>query len=547
MSYKVLALKWRPQKFSDLVGQKSIQKVLTQALKNERLPQALIFNGPRGTGKTSTARILAKNLRCPQAKNFEACGVCPECTDIADGRSLNVLEIDGASNNGVESVRELRESIKFQASSGKHKVYIIDEVHMLSGSAFNALLKTLEEPPEHITFILATTEIHKIPKTILSRCHRFDFSRINLNEIVEALKKITLAESYKADESALWTLARLGEGSMRDSLSLLDQALTFSEDNTLTSELLQECLGLMDRKDLLQLFENVLNNKADEVISQLEHILSFGISIKNLMKDFLEEIKFLILIKNKTPTQYIPLPSFEVEHLQKMAPEYELADLHMIFDMGLKVLENLAQLPGEERLVLEMGFLKLCHFNRIEKVIDYAASQTQTSATSSAQAPKALTPKMKPAPAAELPKPAPEAPAPNLGDDTAPQWEELIDRIGRINPKMGAELKSSAYVWDWERRHLSLSSPNAESFLVESLNSEKFQKALQNYLKTFTGEVFSLEIKTQLQSLSPIDKKKQNDQKSFEELKKKVKNHPQVLEVEKHFDIEIKSIDALSP
>ena len=222
MSYQVIARKWRPQSFDQLVGQDHISQTLQNALRHDRLPHALLFTGPRGTGKTSSARILAKSIRCPNAVDFVPCNTCTECMDIAQSRSVDVIEIDGASNNGVDAIRELRDTVGYMPSRGKQKVYIIDEVHMLSTSAFNALLKTLEEPPPHIVFVLATTEVHKIPLTILSRCQRFDFRSISTRQITDHLRVICEKENVSAEEEALWIIARQGNGSMRDSQSLLD-------------------------------------------------------------------------------------------------------------------------------------------------------------------------------------------------------------------------------------------------------------------------------------------------------------------------------------
>ena len=247
LAYQVIARKWRPNSFNELVGQSHVSQTLLNALKSDRLPHALLFTGPRGTGKTSSARILAKALRCPNAVDFTPCNSCSDCEDIAAGRSVNVIEVDGASNNGVDAIRELRDAVGYMPSTGKYKVYIIDEVHMLSMSAFNALLKTLEEPPEHVVFVLATTEVHKIPNTVLSRCQRFDFRRIPFRAIAEHLGNICKSENISAEEQALWLLARQGEGSMRDSQSLLDQVITFSSGN-ITLQRVVEVLGLTDRQ-----------------------------------------------------------------------------------------------------------------------------------------------------------------------------------------------------------------------------------------------------------------------------------------------------------
>ena len=260
MSYQVLARKWRPKIFEDLVGQDSVVRILTNGLKNKRLHPALIFSGPRGTGKTSTARILAKSLSCPNIKNGTPCNHCKTCQDIDNSRSLDVMEIDGASNNGVEAVRQLKETITY-LPSGPYKIYIIDEVHMLSVSAFNALLKTLEEPPSHAIFIMATTEMRKIPATVLSRCQILQFHQIADHLIYDQLKKICQEEKVQTKDSALWMLVRESRGSLRDAQGLLDQMITFCHKNFNLKDV-SEILGLTDWSLLTQSLQSLLEKKS---------------------------------------------------------------------------------------------------------------------------------------------------------------------------------------------------------------------------------------------------------------------------------------------
>ena len=245
MSYEVLARKWRPQNFSELIGQDLVQVTLKNALKDNRLYPVLLFTGPRGTGKTSSARILAKALRCERKKDFIPCNECDDCISIQNSRHLDVIEIDGASNNGVEAVRELRDTISYLPSSGSWKIYIIDEVHMLSHSAFNALLKTLEEPPAHVIFIMATTERHKIPQTVLSRCQNLDFHLISPFLIKKQLEKICQKEGFSVSEDILWMISKQAQGSLRDGQSLLDQIITFCGDNS-SVEKTAAFLGMSD-------------------------------------------------------------------------------------------------------------------------------------------------------------------------------------------------------------------------------------------------------------------------------------------------------------
>lgn len=370
MSYQVIARKWRPKGFEELVGQGHISQTLLNALQNNRLPHALLFTGPRGTGKTSSARILAKSLRCPNAKDFIPCLECNECEDITSGRSVNVIEIDGASNNGVEAIRELRDSVGYMPATGHYKVYIIDEVHMLSTSAFNALLKTLEEPPEHVVFIMATTEVHKIPNTILSRCQRFDFRRISLKLITERLQVICASEKVSVDDEALWAIARQGDGSMRDSQSLLDQVITFSNDH-LSLEKVTEVLGLTERSLILEAMQSVCNKKPDLALDVVEKVFSSGTDSQLFAKDLLEEIRHMMLAKmagsKEAAAKLLDLPDFEIEELQALAKDMSSEDIHMLFDMCLKGVQDLSR-SQDSQIILEMLLIRLSQAPKIEEL-----------------------------------------------------------------------------------------------------------------------------------------------------------------------------------
>ncbi len=256
MSYLVLARKWRPKTFDELTGQEPIAGILKNAILNNKVAHAYIFSGPRGVGKTSTARILAKALNCVQGPTTEPCGKCPSCVAVADGSSMDVTEIDGASNTGVDNIRDLRERVRYASYGGGYKVYIIDEAHMLSTAAFNALLKTLEEPPAHVIFVLATTEPKKIPATVLSRCQHLPFRRISTQRIKERLRYISGEENLRIADSAFEMIARAADGSMRDSLTILDQIASFSEE--ISSEDVKDLLGFTDMQTLSHLAEAVI-------------------------------------------------------------------------------------------------------------------------------------------------------------------------------------------------------------------------------------------------------------------------------------------------
>jgi DNA polymerase-3 subunit gamma/tau len=368
MSYQVIARKWRPQSFQEVVGQHHITHTLHNALKNGRIPHAILFTGPRGTGKTTSARILAKALRCPNAVDFIPCNQCTSCQEIASSSSVDVIEIDGASNNGVDSIRDLRETVGYMPSSGKYKVYIIDEVHMLSTSAFNALLKTLEEPPPHIIFIMATTEVHKIPQTILSRCQRFDFRRISVKQIAERLKFICDEDHVPTDEEALWLVAKQADGSMRDSQSLLDQVITFA-NGPLTKNLVQEILGLTDRELLFKTLELILDRSAKEMVTHFQSLKLAGLEPDLFFQELIELTRHLLVIKvsGAEATNIIEIPESEFERLAFLTQKCSQEDIHLLFDMLLKASQDL-NFAQDPMLIVEMLLLRLSSGPKIQDI-----------------------------------------------------------------------------------------------------------------------------------------------------------------------------------
>jgi DNA polymerase III subunit gamma/tau len=287
--------KYRPQQFSEVIGQKHIIKTLTNALKNNRLGQAYLFTGPRGTGKTTTARLLAKAVTCTDREGAEPCLKCPHCLAMANRSSLDVIEIDAASNTGVDNIRELRDSIKLLPTQALFKVYIIDEVHMLSIGAFNALLKTLEEPPKHVIFILATTSLHKVPETILSRCQRFDFSRLPLDHIIEKLSGIAVSEGVTIDKPALEMIALAAEGGMRDAESLLMQVISL-EDKTITTDEVSSILGITDQQKVEQFIEHIAHKKTQEALLLINQLVENGADLYIFTNSLLHSLRQILLI-----------------------------------------------------------------------------------------------------------------------------------------------------------------------------------------------------------------------------------------------------------
>ncbi len=364
----MIARKWRPKNFGEVVGQNHVAQTLQNALKSDRLPHALLFSGPRGVGKTSSARILAKSLRCTHTKSFVPCNTCTECEDIAASSHIDVIEIDGASNNGVDAIRELRETVGYMPSSGKYKIYIIDEVHMLSMSAFNALLKTLEEPPEHVIFIFATTEPQKIPLTVLSRCQRFDFQRIPTRDIVNHLSKICNQEEVKTTDEALWIIARQSDGAMRDSQSLLDQAITFS-NGTLTPEKLESIFGLTHRDLLMRILKAFTERNETLALEAIEDLFKAGHSASQFIQDLLEELRHLLMIQlePKALSQIVDLPDSEIDFLQSLSVHLTSEDIQSLFDMALKGAYDILK-ASNPHIVLEMLIIRMTRAPRIIEI-----------------------------------------------------------------------------------------------------------------------------------------------------------------------------------
>jgi DNA polymerase III subunit gamma/tau len=359
MSYQVFARKWRPQVFEDVIGQGHITRTLQNAIATNRLAHAFLFSGPRGVGKTTTARILAKALNCKEGPTPTPCGKCDSCVETTAGTSVDVIEIDGASNRGIEHIRELRETVKYAPVGGKNKVYVIDEVHMLTNEAFNALLKTLEEPPPHVIFIFATTEPQKIPATIHSRCQRYGFKRIALQEIAAKLREITDKEGIKVSDQGLTMIARAAEGSMRDSQSLLDQAVSYS-GMEIKNEDLQAILGAIAQETLLSFAEKLLARDSAGLLKQIDSLLEQGQDLRQFLAGVVEHIRNLIVARiAKEPGKIVELPAADLEALGQQAAGTDSERLLMLFDSLSRTLDEMRWSP-HQRFTLEVGMVKAC-------------------------------------------------------------------------------------------------------------------------------------------------------------------------------------------
>ncbi len=360
MSYTALYRKFRPDNFNDVKGQDHIVKTLTNQIKANRIGHAYLFCGTRGTGKTSVAKILAKAVNCQHPVNGSPCNECEMCRAIQAGTSMNVIEIDAASNNGVDNIREIREEVTYRPTEGNYKVYIIDEVHMLSTGAFNALLKTLEEPPSYVIFILATTEAHKIPVTILSRCQRYDFHRITIDTIAARLQELLSAEGVEAEEKAVRYVAKAGDGSMRDALSLLDQCIAFYLGETLTYDKVLEVLGAVDTEVFSRLLRMVLKGDVTGSIHILEDLIVGGRELSQFVGDFTWYMRNLLLVKtSENPEEAIDVSS---DNLRLLKEESEMTDAEtlMRYIRIFSDLSNQIRFATQKRVLVEIALIKLC-------------------------------------------------------------------------------------------------------------------------------------------------------------------------------------------
>ncbi len=359
-AYQALYRKFRPQTFEYVIGQEHIVKTLKNQIKTGRVSHAYLFCGTRGTGKTSTAKIFAKAINCMNPIDGEPCNECELCMAANEGRSVNVIEIDAASNNGVDNIREIREEVKYPPSEGNYKVYIIDEVHMLSPGAYNALLKTLEEPPKHVIFILATTDPQKIPATILSRCQRFDFRRINASEIAKTLGSYAEKEQISVTEEALYLVARLADGSMRDALSILDQCTAFYYNEELTKDKVLEIVGSVDDSVFFEMTSKIMDKDADGLMKSVDDMMMKGRDPGQYVNDYIGHLRNLMITASVSDSaKILNVSSESAEMLKKQAEQISKEELSLLINTFSELAADM-KYAANKRILLEVCLIKLC-------------------------------------------------------------------------------------------------------------------------------------------------------------------------------------------
>ena len=518
MAYEVLALKYRPKVFEDLVGQETVTRTLTSAIEQDRLANAFLFSGVRGVGKTTTARILAKALNCHRGPTVRPCGECPACEEIARGGSLDVLEIDGASNNGVEQVREIIEGSRYAPSRDRFKIYIIDEVHMLSTAAFNALLKTLEEPPPAVKFMFATTEHHKIPDTILSRCQEFEFRTVAPTEIAAQLQMIAQAESIEISEAALRTLARSAAGSLRDGISALDQIIA-ATGNKIEEQDVTELLGLIERDVLRQTIRALIEQNTAALLLIVDDLSKSGRDYRYFTTAMMGYLRDVLVAKvAPDASELMELPG-ETPELQALAEEFSEEDLLRNLDV-LTQTETALRTSPEPRFHLEMALLKLSQLRRLapfeellERFEALVSGKTPPPPSGSAdQGGKPVSkPKVKTAPpatptapretlsserAAEVPpiggntEPAPPTPIPA---DDSDFFGRLAEQLKASKPMLHA-LVSHNETARLDGDRLTLSYRPGQKVLAEQLQQKTLKELLEEQASNLLGRKLSVTV-----------------------------------------------------
>jgi DNA polymerase-3 subunit gamma/tau len=567
MSYLVLARKYRPQTFEDVVAQKHITSTLQNAIRQKRFSHAYLFTGTRGTGKTTTARLLAKALNCEKGPTPVPCNECEHCKQITACSSLDVIEIDAASNTGVDNIRDLRESISYTPASSRYKVYIIDEIHRLSGNAFDALLKTLEEPPAHVIFIFATTDPQKLPATILSRCQRYDFRRIPFRDMTAALKTLAEKENIKIDDDALGLIAQKGDGSLRDAQSIFEQVIA-SSDQQITRETIAESLGLVDLDLLFNLTECITDKDSNTALTLVEEMFATGVDISQFIADFQEHFrKILIVNSSQNPADYLAVSDYFMEKYMTFKGKFSESDIFRIVKM-LSDLQMDLKAGADPAIFLEVAILRLVKMESsvlLEDVLKKIAELGESSGSSGAPDLFSSAPKSNPGnpgknhgnPQASYTSGAPavaEKALPREDDnrpDPGPQaraatpftWNDFVERVKCEKPMLGQFLDYGELTrLDSDAVELTFLA-NGKAY-HEHIAKRDNQRILEKHMQIVFGK--SLRLITRVdKSRQPEDNgevKNRNYDMTPEELYKK---NPELKKIAESLGGEIRSIKSI--
>jgi DNA polymerase-3 subunit gamma/tau len=536
--YVVLARKYRPQTLTEVIGQEAVVRTLRNAITLQRIHHAYLFTGARGVGKTSIARILAKSLNCEKGPTDTPCGVCTACVEIARSTSPDVFEIDGASNTSVDNVRELRETVKYLPTRGKHKIYIIDEVHMLSTSAFNALLKTLEEPPEHVLFVFATTEPHKIPITILSRCQRFDFRRVATPVLVQRLREVVQAEGLTFDEPSLAIVAQAADGSVRDAMSLLDQVIAFAGDKA-DAQKTREALGLLDREKVRALLAAVLARQPAQVTELVQGAYASGADLSEIAERLVEAVRDLTVMKLSRGESALVaglLPE-ELAVLRELSEPLSVPDLHRLFSLLVRTAEETAKSPFPH-LAFEMGLLRACDLEPVQALAELVAELRGGAPSTTPPARVTIT-----APQHVAPKIASAPPLPRIVEATAParaaevpaaaappaDYKEFTRRAIEAKPRLGTALEHVACL-AFSATGITLSVPANEEVFADMLSDPDGNKWLHDFAARMFGRAVPVSISrgAQAQAATLASERRDERRNEVSDLKKSALAHPAV-------------------
>ncbi len=528
MSYLVLARKWRPQTLEQVVGQKHVTQTLHNAIANNRIAHSYLFTGQRGVGKTSVARILAKSVNCQEGPVPTPCNQCQSCKGITAGVSVDVLEIDGASNTGVDDVREIRDNVQYAPSASRYKVYIIDEVHMLSTSAFNALLKTLEEPPSHVMFIFATTEPHKIPPTVISRCQRFDFKRIPFNDILSHLVHIAGAEEISISKESLHLIAKEADGSLRDSQSLLDRIISFA-GNSVADDQVVAILGAIERNLLYEASEAIVKKDARKCLDLIDSLYTQGYDLTQFYHAFLEHLRNLLVAKvSREPARLIQVPDAELAELERQAKEVEAEDIHRYFRLLFAAEEEIAR-SSSPRVALEVCFLRMVQMKSLASLQSLIARLNELGGGEEVREPTREEPKMAEEEAVIAPPPPPEEEAPRKEEEAAcekPQreepilkddaWKGLLAFAREKKPLLASMLERGTLV-KLSDRELDIAFPSG-SFFLDKIREGANEKLLREICAEFFHHPVEIVVSASegLPKAGHLQQKEKNDSDGIE-------------------------------